>query len=159
MKKLFLVAALPLLFSACKQPEAPASATAPAAPTESTASPRAALPEGIALSVPYAVVSDDWTDEGENRKRKTVIEFEKADAGSIGREISESMIKARYRLTGTSEARGGERFNFRGDPGVRVSILVRPRGAAKLQNDASTGNIEFSYSEPRQPAAQEQAGN
>ena len=110
------------------------------------------------LSVPYTVISDDWTDETDSRKRKTVIEFERADAGSIGREISESMVKARYRLTGTSEVRGGERFNFRGDPGVRVTILVRPRGATTLQNDASTGNIEFGYSEPREaPAAGQEA--
>lgn len=149
MKKLLLVAAMPLLFSACKQPEPPAAVTEPAAPT-APAGQRGALPKGIALSVPYAVISDDWMDEGENRKRKIVIEFERADAGSIGREITESMLKARYRLTGTSEARGGERFNFRGDPGVRVTILVRPRGAVTLQNDASTGNIEFGYSEPRQ---------
>lgn len=158
MKKLLFVAALPLLVSACKQPEAPAAVTEPVAATEPAAQ-RAALPKGIALSVPYAVISDDWTDDAENRKRKTVIEFERADAGSIGREITESMIKARYRLTGTSQARGGERFNFRGDPGVRVTILVRPRGAVALQNDASTGNIEFGYSEPREAPAAGQETN
>nr|WP_298125408.1 hypothetical protein [uncultured Pseudoxanthomonas sp.] len=158
MKKLLLVAALPLLFSACKQPEPPAAVTDPVASTE-PAGQRAALPKGIALSVPYAIISDDWTDDAESRKRKTVIEFERADAASIGREITESMIKARYRLTGTSEVRGGERFNFRGDPGVRVTILVRPRGAVALQNDASTGNIEFGYSEPRQAPAAGQETN
>src|SRR5690606_35144604 len=99
MKKLLFVAALPLLFSACKQPEPPASATDPVASQEAPA-PAAALPKGLVLSVPYTVISDDWTDETDSRKRKTVIEFERADAGSIGREISESMVKARYRLTG-----------------------------------------------------------
>lgn len=148
MKKLLLIAALPLLFSACKPPEPPASVTTP--PAESAAQPeaRADLPKGVVLTVPYTVISDEWMEEEGARMRKTVIEFEKVDAGAIGQQVSDSMVAAGYRLTGASEARGGQRFNFRGDPGLRVSILVRPRGAVGLQNSKSKGNIEIAYTEP-----------
>ena len=150
MKKLLLIAALPLLLSACKQPDPPASVTAPS-PAESASQPKssatATLPNGIALTVPYTLISDEWiTDEGA-RKRKTVIEFEQADAGAIGKQVTDSMVAAGYRLTGSSEARGGERFNFRGDPGLRVNILVRPRGAVGLKHSKSKGSIEVSYAE------------
>lgn|GEM_PF-1047139 len=158
MKKLLFIAMLPLLFSACKAPEPPASVENPA-PTAAAPQPAVALPKGIALSVPYTVISDDWTNEEDARNRKTVIEFEVADAGTVGREITASMAKARYRLTGTSQIRGGERFNFRGDPGLRVTILVRPRGAVALQNGKSTGNIEISYTELPEAAAPEQDSN
>jgi len=151
MKKLLFIAALPLLFSACKQPE-PTTPVADSASPEATA-PRASLPRGLALSVPYNVISDEWVDEGEERKRMMVIEFERADIASIGREITEGMVNARYRLTGTAEARGGQRFNFRGDPGLQVSILVRPRKAVALQSAAATGNIEYTYREPREAVA------
>lgn len=148
MKKLLLIAALPLLFSACKQPDPPASvATQPTADAAPRAETRSELPEGIVLDVPYTLISDEWFEEEGARKRKTVIEFEQADAGAIGRQLSNSMAAAGYRLTGSSEARGGERFNFRGDPGLRVGILVRPRGAVALQNSKSTGNIEFGYTQ------------
>lgn len=148
MKKLLLIAALPLLFSACKQPEPPASVTTPpVAESAPQPEPRAALPDGIELAVPYTLISDEWIDEEGGRKRKTVIEFEQADAGVVGQQIADSMVAAGYRLTGTSEARGGERFNFRGDPDLRVTILVRPRGTVALENSKSTGNIEYGYTE------------
>jgi len=154
MKKLLLVAALPLLFSACKQPEPPASVTSPpAAESASQTEARAQLPEGLVLDVPYALISDEWIEEEGARKRKAVIEFEQADVARIVRQIRESMAAADYRFTGSSETRGGERVNFRGDPKLTVTILVRPRGAVELQNGASTGNIEFSYSEPSAEAA------
>lgn len=161
MKKFLLVAALPLLFSACKQPEPPASvATQPAESTAPQAQARAPLPEGIALDVPYTVISDEWIEEGGARKRKTVIEFEQADVARIVRQIRESMAAAKYRFTGSSEIRGGERVNFRGDPKLAVTILVRPRGAVELKNGASTGNIEFSYTEQAaKPAADGQDDN
>ncbi|GGK13398.1 hypothetical protein [Luteimonas terricola] len=149
MKKLILIAALPLLFSACKQPEPPASVTeTPSVESASQPGVRADLPKGIVLNVPYTLVSDEWIEEEGARKRKTVIEFEQSDAGAIGQQVTDSMVAARYRLTGSSETRGGTRFNFRGDPGLRVSILVRPRGAVGLQNSKSTGNIEVAYTEP-----------
>ncbi|TYT27126.1 hypothetical protein FZO89_13140 [Luteimonas viscosa] len=158
MKKLLLIAALPVLFSACKQPDPPASVSAPtptSAPAEASGE-RSALPHGLALDVPYAVLSDEWTDESEERKRKVVIEFQQADAARVGQAVTDSMIAARYRLTGQSEARGGERYNFRADGGVRASILVRPRGAVKLQDSRSTGNIEYSYTEPLEAPGQVQ---
>lgn len=154
MKKLLLIAALPLLFSGCKQPE-PTSPVAESASPEATTSP-VALPRGVALSVPYKVISDEWVEEEDERKRMVVIEFERADIASIGREITEGMVNARYRLTGTAEARGGQRFNFRGDPGLQVSVLVRPRKAATLQSAAATGNIEYTYREPREVVVTEQ---
>lgn len=161
MKKLLLIVALPLLLSACKQPEPPASVTRPPAEDGALqAEARAGLPEGIRLDVPYTVVSDEWTEEEGTRKRRTVIEFEQADVAGIVRQIQGSMAAADYRFTGSSEIRGGERINFRGDPGLRVTILVRPRGAVELKNSASTGNIEFSYRAlPAQPAADGQGDN
>ena len=161
MKKLLFIAALPVLFSACKQPDPPASVSAPvSSPAPAGASgQRAALPHGLALDVPYAVLSDDWTDEPQERKRKVVIEFQQADAASIGQAVTDSMIAARYRLTGQSEARGGQRYNFRADGGVRASVLVRPRGAVKLQDSRATGNIEYSYTEPREAPAAAQEGD
>lgn len=149
MKKLLLIAALPLLFSACKQPEPPASVTDAAPEPATTLVQRDDLPKGLALDVPYTVVSDEWVEEESERKRKVVVEFQKATTASVGEAVTNSMIAARYRLTGQSEARGGVRFNFRADEGVRASILVRPRGFVKLQNPESTGNLEFSYTEPR----------
>lgn len=148
MKKILLVAAIALLFSACKQPEPPASVTSPPA-AESQPQPDTGdrLPEGIELSVPYTVISDDWSEEDGARLRKTMIEFEQADAKAVGQQVSESMVAAGYRLTGVSEARGGERFNFRGDPRLRVGVLVRPRGSVRLENSRSTGHIEFSYTQ------------
>lgn len=149
MKKLLLIAALPLLLPACGQPDRPASVTDPssvdAALREQT---RAELPEGIALDVPYTVISDEWAAGDGVRKRKTVIEFEQTDVAGVVHQLRDTMAAANYRFTGASETRGGERVNFRGDPGLRVTILVRPRGAVELHNSASTGNIEFEYSEP-----------
>lgn len=156
MKKLLLIAALPLLFSACKQPEPSTSVSHPtAAERAPQAEARAELPEGIVLEVPYTLITDEWIEEEGARKRKTVIEFEQADAGAIGQQLSNSMLAADYRLTGSSEARGGERFNFRGDPGLRVNILVRPRGAVALKSSKSTGNIEVSYAELAEAAQAE----
>ena len=160
MKKLLLIAALPLLFTACKQPEPPASvANPPAADAAPQAEARAELPEGIVLDVPYTLISDEWIAEDDARKRKTVIEFEQTDVAGIVRQLKDSMAAADYRLTGSSETRGGERVNFRGDPDLRVTILVRPRGAVELQNSASTGNLEYGYSEPAAETAADGQGD
>jgi len=101
------------------------------------------LLKGIALRVPYAVASDETTEDGDSRRRKIVIEFEEADARLIGTEISGRMRSAGFRPTGSSDVRGGQRFNFRADGGVRATILVRPRGAVELLNDQATGAMEI----------------
>ncbi|GGK13388.1 acyltransferase [Luteimonas terricola] len=97
---------------------------------------------GIALGVPYDVVSDEAAEEGAERTRKIVIEFEQVDARLIGSELAVRMGTAGFRQTGSSNVRGGQRFNFRADDGVRATILVRPRGAVDLRSDRAMGSME-----------------
>ena len=98
---------------------------------------------GIALRAPYAVVSDATFKEDGARKRKIVIEFEQAEAGAVGTELVMRMKAAGFRLTSSSTPRGGERFNFRADGGVRATILVLPRRAIESANSDATGAVEI----------------
>src|SRR5690606_40271967 len=103
---------------------------------------------GIALRVPYKVVSDAKIEQPGTRQRKIVIEFEQAEAGQFAAELVRHMKVAGFRVTGTSTPRGGERFNFRADGGVRATILVLPRRARKPADSAATGSVEIIHTRP-----------
>lgn len=103
---------------------------------------------GVALRVPYAVVSDATIEEDGVRRRKIVIEFEQAEAGAVGTELVMRMKAAGFRLTSSSTPRGGERFNFRADGGVQATILVLPRRAIESANSDATGAVEIIHTRP-----------
>lgn len=98
---------------------------------------------GIALWNPYAVVSDATIEDGDVRRRKIVIEFEQAEAGEVGASLVRRMKAAGFRLTSSSTPKGGERFNFRADGGVRATILVLPRRAIERAGSDATGRLEI----------------
>ena len=103
---------------------------------------------GIALDVPYTVVSDVTIEQPGTRQRKIVIEFEQAEAGSLAAELVRHMRIAGFRVTGSSTPRGGERFNFRAEGGVRATMLVLPRRAMEPTNSVATGTVEIVHIRP-----------
>ncbi|TYT27130.1 acyltransferase [Luteimonas viscosa] len=104
------------------------------------------LLKGLALDAPYAVVSDTTSTTQEGDRRKILIEFEQKDARTVGAEIVASMRAAGFRMTGASDVRGGQRFNFRAGEGVKVTVLVLPRGKFNAQKEQATGTVEVIHS-------------
>lgn len=129
--------------------EAGTSRSSPVPPPLPAADPmEERLFRGIALRVPYTIISDVGSVQDGRRLRKIVLEFEKADSRFLGAQVSRQMAQEGFRATGSRSVRGGQRSNFRADGGLRATILVLPRGLDNTGEGQVTGSMEVILSRP-----------
>lgn len=103
---------------------------------------------GLALRVPFQVISDSEIEQDGSRLRKIVVGFERADSRALARQLDRQLVAAGFRRIGMRRVKGGQRFNFRAEDDVRFTLLVLPRSHSEPADSASTGSLELVIARP-----------
>lgn len=118
-------------------------ATAPVAPPQSTE-----FPSGLTPAFAYQLRSKKTEDQGAERYRKLVIEFQQANTAEVDKSIESSLLALGYRRYKTIEQPNGGLVGDYGRKGHRITVTTTPvQPGAKLLNPASEGTVYFVWKE------------
>lgn len=130
------------------QPKATADAASGLATTPVSAPNSTEFPSGFVPDFKYQIRSKKTEEQGADRFRKLVIEFQQADAAQIDKRIESSLAALGYRRYKTYQEPNGAFVGDYGKKGHRITATTTPVGPSmKLFNAGSQGTVYFVWKE------------
>lgn len=152
-KKIFGVLVVAAALAGCTdQPSQPQQTTADAASALATtpvAAPNSSeFPSGFVPDFEYQLRSKKTEDQGADRYRKLVIEYQQGDAAEIDKRIEASLAALGYRRYKTYQEPNGALVGDYGRKGHRITVTTtQAQPSMKLLNPASLGTVYFVWKE------------